>query len=102
VDIAGSAERLWPSDPRGALGLLYRGLLSRLLHDFNLPLKDADTEGQVLERVEQLQRPALLAFSQNLTRHWLNMAYGHRVPPPLLQQELCDGWRALFNSDGLR
>ena len=102
VDIAGSAERLWQSDPRGALSLLYRGLLSRLLHDFDLPLKDADTEGQVLERVEHLQRPALLAFSQHLTRHWLNMAYGHRAPSAPLQQELCDGWRALFNSDSAR
>lgn len=95
-DVAASAEILWKTDPREALGLLYRGLLSRLLHDFNLPLKDADTEGQVLTRVGQLQQPQLLAFSQNLTRHWLNMAYGHRLPPAQLQQELCDGWRALF------
>lgn len=95
-DVAGSAEILWQSNPREALGLLYRALLSRLLHDFNLPLKDADTEGQVLVRVAQLQQPALLAFSQSLTRHWQNMAYGHRLPPAQLQQELCDGWRALF------
>jgi hypothetical protein len=67
-----------------------------LLHDFGIALKAADTEGQVLERVEQLQQPALLAFSQNLTRHWQNMAYGHRLPPMHSQRELCDGWRALF------
>jgi hypothetical protein len=97
ADVAASAEILWQTNPRDALGLLYRALLSRLLHDFNLPLKDADTEGQVLARVGQLQQPALLAFSQNLTRHWQSMAYGHRQPPPQLKQELCDGWRALFN-----
>ncbi|MDI2591644.1 DUF4129 domain-containing protein [Pseudomonas sp. 681] len=97
ADVAASAEMLWQTNPREALGLLYRALLSRLLHDFNLPLKDADTEGQVLQRIGQLQQPALLAFSQNLTRHWQNMAYGHRLPPAQLQQELCDGWRALFN-----
>ncbi|HBP3289912.1 TPA: DUF4129 domain-containing protein, partial [Pseudomonas aeruginosa] len=33
-DIAGNAERLWNEKPREALGLLYRGLLSRLLHDY--------------------------------------------------------------------
>ncbi|WP_247267986.1 MULTISPECIES: DUF4129 domain-containing protein [Pseudomonas] len=97
-DIAASAEQLWQTQPRAALGLLYRGLLSRLLHDFALTLKPADTEHQVLLRVEQLQRPELLAFSRTLTQHWQNMAYGHRVPAAHLQQELCDGWRALFGS----
>ncbi|MFJ2389351.1 DUF4129 domain-containing protein [Pseudomonas koreensis] len=95
-DIAASAEQLWHTQPRAALGLLYRGLLSRLLHDFDLTLKPADTEHQVLLRVEQLQRPELLSFSRTLTLHWQNMAYGHRVPAAHLQQELCDGWRALF------
>lgn len=95
-DIAAHAEQLWQSQPRLALSLLYRGLLSHLLHDFDLPLNAADTENQVLKRVEQLQRPELLAFSRTLTAHWQNMAYGHRVPAAPLQQELCDGWRALF------
>ncbi|MHC8375856.1 DUF4129 domain-containing protein [Pseudomonas sp. MDT1-16] len=96
ADIAASAESLWQTNPRAALGLLYRALLSHLLHDHNMALKPADTEGEVLQRVEQLHQPALLAFSRNLTRHWQNMAYGHRLPPAHLQQELCDGWRTLF------
>jgi hypothetical protein len=96
ADIAASAENLWQSNPREALGLLYRGLLSHLLHDFDIALKVADTESQVLAHVERLQQPALLAFSRNLTGHWQNMAYGHRLPPAHLQQELCNGWRALF------
>lgn len=95
-DIAASAEQLWLSEPRAALGLLYRGLLSRLLHDFNLTLKAADTENQILKRIEQLQRPDLLAYSRNLTVHWQNMAYGHRLPAAHLQAELCNGWRELF------
>ena len=98
ADVAAAAEQLWQSNPREALGLLYRALLSRLLHEFNLPLKDADTEGQVLERVGHLQQPDLLAFSQTLTQHWQAMAYGHRLPPAPAQQQLCDGWRALFHS----
>jgi hypothetical protein len=102
ADIAASAEQLWQTHPREALGLLYRGLLSHLLHDFNMALKPADTEGQVLERIEHLQQPALLAFSKNLTGHWQNMAYGHRLPPAHVQQELCDGWRALFGPGALR
>lgn len=95
-DIASSAEQLWLSEPRAALGLLYRGLLSHLLHDFDLTLKAADTESQILNRIEQLQRPDLLAYSRNLTGHWQNMAYGHRLPAAHLQAELCNGWRKLF------
>ncbi|CRM13287.1 MULTISPECIES: DUF4129 domain-containing protein [Pseudomonas] len=100
VDIASTAEQLWPTQPREALGLLYRGLLSRLLHDFNLPLKSADTEGQVLARVQQLQQPQLLAFSDELTRHWQNLAYGHHLPSASTQQKLCSDWRALFSYGG--
>ncbi|AXJ06601.1 DUF4129 domain-containing protein [Pseudomonas fluorescens] len=95
-DIASHAEQLWQTEPRAALGLLYRALLSHLLHDLNLSLKPADTESEVLARIEQLQRPDLLTYSRHLTGHWQNMAYGHRVPAAHLQQELCDGWRALF------
>jgi hypothetical protein len=102
TDIAASVENLWQTDPREALGLLYRALLSRLLHDFDIALKAADTEGQVLRRIEQLQQPALLAYSKNLTGHWQNMAYGHRLPPEQAQQELCDGWRVLFDAGAAR
>ncbi len=101
-DIASTAEHLWATQPREALGLLYRGLLSRLLHDFNLPLKSADTEGEVLQRVHQLHQPQLLAFSDELTRHWQNLAYGHQLPPSSIQQKLCSDWRSLFSSEGTR
>ncbi|MCF5722037.1 DUF4129 domain-containing protein [Pseudomonas syringae] len=99
-DIPALAEQLWPTQPREALGLLYRGLLSKLLHDYNVPLKSADTEGQILDRVHLLQQPQLLAFSDELTRHWRNLAYGHHLPPASAQQQLCSDWRALFSSGG--
>jgi len=101
-DVATSAEQLWSSAPREALGLLYRALLSRLHHGFGVPLKPSDTEGQVLQRVEQLQHEQLMAFSKDLTLHWQNIAYGHRTPPAHLQQELCDGWRGLFGPGASR
>ncbi|WP_260959197.1 DUF4129 domain-containing protein [Pseudomonas citri] len=101
-DVAASVEQLWATHPRDALGLLYRALLSRLHHDFNMPLKPADTEGQVLQRVERLQQQDLLVFSKDLTLHWQNIAYGHRPPPAHLQRELCDGWRGLFGSGASR
>lgn len=95
-DVAARAAELWPSQPREALGLLYRALLSRLLEDFQLPLDIGDTEGQVLEHVKVLQHPQLESFSIELTRHWQNMAYGHQTPGAQAQPQLCDGWRQLF------
>ena len=64
ADIAGEAERLWQTDPRAALALLYRGLLSRLLHDFQLPANAAHTEGEVLQQVRQLQHESLAGFAE--------------------------------------
>ncbi len=95
-DIAGTAEQLWATQPREALGLLYRGLLSRLLHDYQLPLKSAHTEGEVLKLVGTLQQSELARYSQSLTRHWQNLAYGHRLPPAATQAQLCQHWRTLF------
>ena len=97
-DIAGTAERLWQQSPREALSLLYRALLNRLLTDYQLPLKNADTEGQVLERVARLNQPPLHAFSQSLMAHWQNLAYGHQLPGTDVRQTLCDDWRRLFTN----
>lgn len=98
-DIAGSAERLWAAQPREALGLLYRALLSRLLNEFHLPLTSADTEGQVLQKIAALDHPQLDNFSRSLTLHWQTSAYGHQQPPAQVRQELCDGWRHVFERE---
>lgn len=98
-DVAASVQALWASQPREALGLLYRALLSRLISDYQLPLSAADTEEQVLERIARLDHPPLSAFSQELTGHWQNLAYGHRLPAADVQQQLCAGWRHLFDGE---
>ncbi|MFZ6047736.1 DUF4129 domain-containing protein [Pseudomonas sp. CR3202] len=95
-DVAGESERLWATQPREALGLLYRALLSRLLHDFRLPLRQSHTEGEVLQLVRRLENTDLEGFSQALMGHWQNLAYGHRLPSAELHQSLCDHWRRLF------
>ncbi len=98
-DIPGEVERLWQHDPRAALALLYRGLLSRLLHDFQLPLKAAYTEGEVLQHVHQLQHEALSRFAEHLTRHWQAQAYGHQPASKAARDQLCGDWRALFSRE---
>ena len=102
ADVASSVEALWDNQPREALGLLYRALLSRLLHEFRLPLKSSHTEGEVLQLIQGLEQDALSQFSSVLTRHWQNLAYGHRLPPAKLKPALCDGWRRLFPREEAR
>jgi hypothetical protein len=99
ADIPGEVERLWDEQPRAALGLLYRALLSRLLHEQRLPLKSSHTEAEVLQLVQALQQKDLSHFSQVLTRHWQNLAYGHRLPPATLKAGLCGAWRRLFEHE---
>ncbi|MCQ4249394.1 DUF4129 domain-containing protein [Pseudomonas stutzeri] len=96
LDVAGEVERLWDEQPREALGLLYRAFLSRLLHERKVPLKAAHTEGEILELLRQAQQPELTGYAEALTGHWLNLAYGHRLPASDTRRELCDGWRDLF------
>ncbi|QRY79430.1 DUF4129 domain-containing protein [Pseudomonas sp. PDNC002] len=98
-DVASEAERLWDEQPRAALGLLYRALLSRLLHDFRVPLRESTTEGEVLARVADLDDPSLDSFAQVLTRQWQALAYGHRPPQEGLKQQLCGEWRSLFGNE---
>lgn len=97
-DIAGEVDRLWESQPRAALGLLYRALLSRLLHQHELPLTHAHTEEEVLQLVRGTGQAPLIEFTDSLTHHWLSLAYGHRQPPASARDELCTQWKTLFGS----
>lgn len=95
LDVASEVERLWQANPRQALGLLYRALLSHLLHAHQLPLTEAHTEGEILELLRQRDHFELGDYAQTLTDHWLMLAYGHQVPPDSIKDELCRQWRAL-------
>ena len=98
-DIPGAVLALWTEQPRAALSLLYRALLSHLLHERQLPLKASHTEGEVLALVQRQQHEPLSQFCQQLTTHWLQLAYGHRLPPADSCQALCAQWRQLFTTE---
>lgn len=95
-DLPAAVERLWAEDPRAALALLYRGLLSHLLHQRGVPLKAAHTEGEVLVLVQRLGDAPLAAFAARLLDAWQALAYGSRPPPTELGAELCAQWRQLI------
>jgi len=95
-DLPAAVRRLWQEKPREALGLFYRALLSRLLHQFQLPLNSAHTEGEVLALAATLKQDELSSFAGELTAHWQRMAYGHQTPPPESREPLLQRWQRLF------
>lgn len=99
ADLPGSVERLWAADPRAALALLYRGLLSYLLHERHLPLQAAHTEGEVLVLVQRLDDPQLSCFAIDLLAAWQALAYGSQAPQPELGSRLCAAWRRLHAAE---
>lgn len=96
-DINASAMALWHrGDHRGALALLYRASLSRLLNN-GLVLHDGATEYECMMLVRkgaalhQVPPPVVEYFNQ-LTSHWRKLAYGHIEPPEAQAQTLLQTW----------
>lgn len=79
-DVVGQARLQFATQPREAVGLLYRASLRALHQSFHVPLADSDTEYEVLGRVRNLQSGAVVGYWQQLTQLWIAIAYAHRQP----------------------
>ena len=76
-DIGAAARALWDSgDRRGALALLYRGLLSRLAHVHEVPIRASSTEGDCLALAARKLDAARLDYATRLVRTWQRAIYG--------------------------
>ena len=98
ADIGAAARQLWDSDEhRSALALLYRGLLSRLVHVHNVPIKDSSTEGDCLTLAgRHLQDEERKTYVASLVRLWQRAVYGGETVPTESVYALCEGFaRAL-------
>jgi len=100
ADVAGAVRSLWEQgERRGALALLYRATLSRLVQQDGLQLAQGATEGDCLRLAQQaglsLARHQVAATATTL---WLNGAYGARWPDSAALYAACDTWRAQFDS----
>jgi hypothetical protein len=65
---------------REALGLLYRGTLSGLVHGHGIELQASDTEGDALARVRAHGEAATAQYFDVLVVHWQSAAYARRLP----------------------
>lgn len=76
-DIGAAARALWDSgDHRAALALLYRGMLSRLAHVHEVPIRASSTEGDCLSLAARKLDAARLDYVTRLIRSWQRAIYG--------------------------
>lgn len=90
-DIGAAAWSLWErGEHRGALSLLYRGLLSRLVHTHAVPIRDSSTEGDCLALAERHLPAERHGYVSRLIRTWQRAVYGGEDPRAADMRALCD------------
>ena len=89
-DIGASARRLWDGgEHRAALSLLYRGLLSRLVHVHHVPIRDSSTEGDALRLAQSRLAQGRWNYASRLVGVWQHSVYGGQEPENALLYALC-------------
>lgn len=98
-DIGAAALALWEQgEKRGALALLYRGLLSRLVHVHAVPIRDSSTEGDCLALATQHLRADRLAYVSRLIRTWQGAVYGGEEVETEIVRSLCAEFSAALDT----
>lgn len=96
-DVPGTALALWRAgDAAGALGLLYRASIARLVEEDGLELRRSDTESDCLERARQLGDTGRAATFGDITRAWKICAYSTGLPGDAEVEALCAAWPQRF------
>lgn len=96
-DIGAAALALWRAgDAVGAMGLLYRAAISRLVEFEALELEKSDTESDCLRRAQKLGEGTRLVYFREVTRAWLVCAYSPKRPSDEAAQALCTRWAEEF------
>jgi hypothetical protein len=80
---------------REALGLLYRGSLSDLVHRRGVELLASHTELEALQLATRRVDPERSAYLQTLVRIWRECAYSRRAPARLEVESLAAGYRVM-------
>lgn len=100
-DIGAAARALWDrGEQRAALALLYRGMLSRLAHVHEVPIRDSSTEGDCLMLAERKLDPVRVAYITQLVRTWQRFTYGGIAIADSIAHELCAGFAHNLDAPG--
>ena len=100
-DVGAAALELWKrGEQRAALALLYRGMLSRLVHTHSVPIRASSTEGECLA----LARPRLAEpgarYASRLVETWAAAVYGARAPTVGVVDTRCGEFAAALDGKG--
>jgi Domain of unknown function (DUF4129) len=92
-DIGAAVRALWDrGEHRAALALLYRGLLSRLVHVYEVPIRDSSTEGDCLTLAARHVDEERSRYASRLVRVWQRAVYGGESVETETVYSLCDGF----------
>ena len=99
-DVGQAAMDLWnKNDPLVALSLLYRAVLTTLVHRDGINLRGSATEGDciriVINHSAKLNADSI-AYFRKLTTTWQYAAYAHRLPDDSLMLDLSQRWTQYF------
>ena len=97
-DIGAAARALWEQKSyRSSLALLYRGMLSRLVHVHHVPIRDSSTEGECVDLAANRVALDTRRYASELIRTWLRAVYGHEVVDHAEIEALCEGFGAAMD-----
>lgn len=97
-DIGAAARILWDAgEQRDALALLYRGMLSRLVHVHRLPIRESSTEGDCLALAAARMPAGRSDYLASLVRSWQRLGYGHETVENETVYRLCDEFAAALH-----
>ena len=95
ADVGAAALALWTrGDHRAAMALLYRGLLSRLVHVHQVPITSASTEGDCVRLSSARVDAGALGYVTGLVSTWQQLVYAHDTPATDRVEALCRGFDA--------
>lgn len=97
-DLLGAFNRLWDDEPREAMSLAYRKVLSVLVHEWHVPLKKHHTEGEVIRLSRQYAPTDWHQFSAQVIHHWEQIAYAHERLDDGVSDAINAKWSALQQS----
>ena len=103
ADIAAAARALCRrGETRAALSLLYRGALSRLVHDHQVPIRAASTEGECVQLAAVVLSANGSAYFGRLVAAWQTEVYAGRPADAAEVAALCDAFDAHFAATSVR
>ena len=93
ADVPSVAWELW-QDGRNqdALGLLYRGAISQAIEAGRVEIRESDTEGDCMRRVDDAGAAAYPEYFRGITGAWVLQAYAGGHPSDAVFEQLCQQW----------